>query len=57
MDKDEVLTSIAAVVLLFTALIDWDIYSWLILAGVAVILFAWYIRKAGGNPVFQPDNQ
>ena len=45
MDNDEVLTIIASLLLLFTALIDWNIYSWLILAGIIIIISAWYIRK------------
>jgi hypothetical protein len=45
MDKDEILTIVATLILLFTALIDWNIYSWLILVGIVIILFAWYSRK------------
>ena len=45
MKKDEILTVIAAVILLITALIDWNVYSWLILVGIVIILSAWYFRK------------
>jgi Ca2+/Na+ antiporter len=45
MDKDEILTSFAVIILLFTALIDWNLYSWFILVGIIFILFAWYFKK------------
>jgi len=45
MTKDEILTAIAVFILLFSAMIDWNVYSWLILVGIIVILFAWYFRK------------
>jgi hypothetical protein len=45
MNKDEIFTSIAVIILLFTALIDWNIYSWLILVGIIAIIFAWYFRQ------------
>jgi hypothetical protein len=48
-NKDEVLTATATVLLLFTALIDWNVYSWLILAGVVIVLMAWYFRKTDDN--------
>ena len=51
MDKDEILTSIATIILLFTALIDWDVYSWLILVGVVIIVFAWYFRKTEDDSI------
>lgn len=43
--KDQIMTTAAVVLLLFTAMIDWDIYSWLILVAVIAILAAWYFRK------------
>ncbi|MFH1225511.1 MAG: hypothetical protein V1676_06945 [Candidatus Diapherotrites archaeon] len=43
--KDHILTTAAVVLLLFTAMIDWNIYSWLILVAVIAILAAWYFRK------------
>ena len=57
MNKDEILTTIAAILLLFTALIDWDIYSWFILVGIVIIIFAWYIRKTENNPIDQLSNR
>jgi hypothetical protein len=45
MKKDDVLSSFAVILLLFTALIDWDIYSWLLLVAVALIFIGWYLRK------------
>jgi hypothetical protein len=45
MNKDEIFTSIAVIVLLFTAFIDWSIYSWLILIGIIAIMVAWYFRR------------
>ena len=45
MTKDEILTAIAVIILLFSAMIDWNIYSGLILVGIVVFLFAWYFRK------------
>ncbi|MFC1802737.1 hypothetical protein ACFL0D_02095 [Thermoproteota archaeon] len=45
MTKDEILTTVAVLILLFSAMIDWNVYSWLILVGITVILFAWYSRK------------
>jgi hypothetical protein len=49
MNKDEIMTAIAVIILLFTALIDWNEYSWLILLGIIVIIFAWYFRKTDGR--------
>lgn len=45
LNKGEILTSIAVVILLFTAMINWNIYSWLVLLAIIVILAAWYFRK------------
>jgi len=42
--KDEILTAIAITILLFTAMINWNIYSWLILVSIIVILIAWYSK-------------
>ncbi|MCX6798843.1 MAG: hypothetical protein NTW59_01970 [Candidatus Diapherotrites archaeon] len=44
-DKDQALTAIATVLLLFTAMINWNIYSWLILVEILMILAAWYFKK------------
>ncbi len=43
--KDQIMIAISTVILLFTAMIDWNIYSWLILLEIIVILIAWYSRK------------
>lgn len=43
--KDKILTTISIIILLFTAMIDWTIYSWLILVAIILLLIAWYIKK------------
>jgi len=45
MTRDQILTAIVVILLLFTAMINWNIYSWLILVAIILILFAWYFRK------------
>jgi hypothetical protein len=45
MNKDEIFTSIAITILLFTALIDWNVYSWFILVGIIAIISTWYFRQ------------
>jgi len=45
MGRDDVLSSLSVVLLLFTALIDWTIYSWLILVAITAIVAGWYLRK------------
>jgi len=44
-NKDQALTAIATLILLFTAMITWNIYSWLILVAVIFIVTAWYFKK------------
>lgn len=44
LNKDEILTAVAVAILLFTAMINWNIYSWLVLLATIVILAAWYFR-------------
>jgi hypothetical protein len=44
MTKDETLTAIAIIILLFSALITWNIYSLLIFLAVIIILTAWYLK-------------
>jgi hypothetical protein len=44
MNKDEILSAIAVIILLFTALINWNIYSWFIFIGIIAIIYAWYLR-------------
>jgi len=43
--KDQILVAISTVILLFTAMINWNIYSWLTLLAIIVILIAWYFKK------------
>ena len=45
MKRDDLLSSLSVVLLLFTALIDWNIYSWLIFVAIASIIVGWYLRK------------
>ncbi len=43
--KIEVFTTISIIILLFTAMINWNIFSWLILVAIVLIVIAWYIKK------------
>jgi len=43
--KDQILIAISTLILLFTAMINWNIYSWLTLLAIIVILIAWYFKK------------
>jgi len=43
--KDQILIAISTVILLFTAMITWNIYSWLTLLAIIVILIAWYFKN------------
>ena len=43
--KDQVLTAISVIILLFSAMINWNIYSWLVLIAIIFILMAWYFKK------------
>ncbi len=45
MPKDDALTAAAIMVLLLTALVEWNIYSWLVLAAIILLLMAWYLKK------------
>ena len=42
--KDEILTAIVIIILLFTAMINWNVYSWLIFVAIVIILIAWYFK-------------
>ncbi len=44
-NKDQILVVISVIMLLFTALINWTIYSWFILIAVIIFIFVWYFRK------------
>ncbi len=52
MTKDETLTTIAIIILLFTSMITWNTYSWLILIATIIILIAWYTK-----PKKSPNNK
>ena len=43
--KDQILTAISVIILLFSAMINWNIYSWLVLIAIIFILMAWYFKK------------
>jgi len=45
LSKDKIVTAISIILLLFTAMINWNIYSWLILIAIILILSAWYLKK------------
>ena len=42
--KDKVMTAVAVVILLFSAMITWNIYSLLIFVAAMLVLAAWYVR-------------
>lgn len=44
--KEDIISSFVVILLLFTALIDWNVYSWLILVAIIMILTGWYLRKS-----------
>ena len=43
--RDDVLTALALVILLYSAMVTWTVYSFGILLAVVVIAVAWYFRK------------
>jgi 4-hydroxybenzoate polyprenyltransferase len=43
--KDEAMTIAAALILLFTAMIEWNSFSFLMLLAVVLILSAWYFKR------------
>ncbi len=43
--KDAILIVFAIVILFFTALIDWNLYSWFILIGIILLIIGWYFKK------------
>jgi uncharacterized membrane protein len=45
-NKDQILISIAVFILLLTTMINWTVYSWLVLAAVIILLFAWYFKRS-----------
>ncbi len=46
LSKDQILTAIATIILLFTALIHWTVFSWLILLAVIILVVAWYFKSS-----------
>lgn len=47
--KDKILTTISIIILFVTSLINWTIYSWLILVAIILIILAWYFRDNNSN--------
>ena len=43
--KDQILIAVSIIILLFTAMIEWNIYSWLILLLIILILFVWHAKN------------
>ena len=44
-NKNDILLAVCVTIFLFTALIDWNVYSWLILLSLIMILFVWYFKN------------
>jgi hypothetical protein len=42
--KDEILTIVSILILVFTALITWTVMSYLILLAVVLLILAWYFK-------------
>jgi len=49
LSKDKILTTISIILLLFTAMIKWNIYLWLTLGAIILILFAGYFKKQANS--------
>ena len=43
--RDKALIAVSIIILLFSAMTDWNAYSWLILLAIVIILMAWYSKK------------
>jgi hypothetical protein len=43
--KDDILTTVAILLLFITAMITFTIYSWLVLVAIMLLLIAWYYRS------------
>jgi hypothetical protein len=43
--RDQALIAVSVIILLFSAMTDWNAYSWLILLAIVIILTAWYSKK------------
>ncbi len=44
-NRDDILTALALIILLFSAMVTWTISSWIILVAIIIIAIAWYFRK------------
>ena len=44
-DKDDYLIVFSVLTLLFVGLIDWNVYSWLVLLATMILISGWYLRK------------
>jgi len=42
--KDKVVTTVAVLMLLFSAMMTWNVYSLLVFVAVLLLLAAWYVR-------------
>lgn len=42
--KDQALTALAVMILLFSAMMTWNLYSLLALAAAVLLAVAWYVR-------------
>jgi len=40
--KEDAILAISIIILLFSAMIEWNVYSWLVLVGIILVLLAWY---------------
>ena len=45
LSNDDILTALALIILLFSAMITWTIISWIILVAIILVALAWYFRK------------
>ncbi len=43
--KDQALIAASIAILLFSAMIGWNAYSWLALVAVVLVLMAWYFKR------------
>lgn len=43
--KDKAMEAVAVLMLLFSAMITWNIYSLLIFIAIIILLAAWYVKE------------
>ena len=55
MTKDQILTVIAVILLLFTAMINWNIYSLLVLVARILILFDGILGRVNNCALYMPS--